>query len=49
VKKDVIVILITKKVNNTYLFNKKNKGLRLTIYNLLLKLSKDKLKSYSNS
>jgi len=40
---------MTEKINNTYLFNKKDESLRLVNYNLLLKLSKDKLKSYNNS
>ena len=48
-KKDVIIALMTEKINNTYLFNKKDESLRLVNYNLLLKLSKDKLKSYNNS
>jgi hypothetical protein len=49
VKKDIIIILIIEKINNIYLFNKKNKSLRLINYNLLLKLNKDKLKSYNNN
>ena len=40
---------MTEKINNTYLFNKKDESLRLVNYNLLLKLSKNKLKSYNNS
>ena len=40
---------MTEKVNNIYFFNRKDKSLGLTNYNLLLKLSKDKLKSYNNS
>jgi hypothetical protein len=49
VKKDIIIILITRKINNIYLFNKKNKSLGLINYKLSLKLSKNKLKSYSNN
>jgi hypothetical protein len=45
----VAIALITRKVGDTYLSNKKNKSLGLANYNLPLKLSKDKLGSYSNS
>ena len=42
-------MLITRKVGNIYLFNRKDKSPRLAICNPPLKLSKDKLESYSNS
>jgi hypothetical protein len=49
VKEDIVVVLITRKVGNTYLFSRKDKSLGLTNYNPPLKLSKDKLGSYGNS
>jgi hypothetical protein len=49
VKKDIVVALITKKVGNIHLFNRKNKSLGLSNCNPPLKLSKNKLRSCNNS
>ena len=48
-KEDIIIALMIKKINNIYLFNKKDKSLRLVICDLLLKPSKNKLKSCNDS
>jgi len=49
VKEDIIIVLIIKKISDIYLFNGKDKSPRLINYDLLLKLNKDKLRSYNDN
>jgi hypothetical protein len=46
-KENIIIILIIKKINNIYLFNKKDKSSKFVNYILSFELNKNKLKSDS--